>query len=386
MVDELNKTECTGCGACVNICPVQAIAMKEDKSGFSYPYISENCIKCHKCDSVCKSRLTRKNENMGQPITYAAWSKDESIRYESTSGGAFSEFAKEIINSNGIVVGAQYNSGNSVEHIIIKSIDDLKKIRQSKYVQSDIGSVFSDIKDYLNKNKTVLFCGCPCQVAGLYSFLEKKYENLITIDFICRGVNSPKAYKYWLKEIEDLEKSKVVNVWFKYKENGWKKSPRCTKIEFESGINKVYNQKENLFMEGYLTYDLYMRPSCGVCHFKGVPRQADITLADFWKISEALDDDKGTSMVLLNNKTGIQLMEKVKSNLYAYEQSFDEICAGNTYFNKSAKISKKSERFLSALDEMPFSAALKKFSYESLVYKTMKRIVWKSKQVFRCKR
>ncbi len=206
MVLWIEKNQCTGCASCANICPVNAIEMQSDSNGFEYPVIDKNvCIHCKACEQTCLKRMSKENGNHTIPKTYAAWSREEDIRFHSTSGGAFSELAKVILQKDGVVIGAEYEKENLVRHIVIKHTNELKKIRQSKYIQSSMGYVFREIKNYLNSGKSVVFCGCPCQVSGLYTYLEKEYSNLVTIDFICRGVNSPKAYKAWLSEIESHE-------------------------------------------------------------------------------------------------------------------------------------------------------------------------------------
>lgn len=381
MVSWILKNQCTGCAACVNICPVNAIEIKADDSGFEYPIINKNsCIHCNACEQVCLKRISKENNNRNIPKTFAAWSQEEEVRFHSTSGGAFSEIAKVILQKEGIVVGAKYNTKNLVEHTAIKQAEELEKIRQSKYIQSSIGYVFKEIKEYLQSGKMVAFCGCPCQVAGLYAYLGMEYEKLVTIDFICRGVNSPKAYRAWLSEIEQYAGSKAVKVWFKYKKNGWKKSPRCTRIDFENGKYRVFEQQDNLFMEGYLGYNLYMRPCCGECQFKGIPRRADITLADFWGLEKELDDDMGTSMILFNNNKGEILFEQAKLQLKFFERNFDEIFKGNTYFDKSVRIADKSSDFLKELDIDSFSKTLKKYTYIPIYIRITKKI----KEIF-CK-
>ena len=359
MVNQVRKSECTGCSACFNGCPTKAIKMVPDCMGFCYPVIGDECIGCYKCNIICNARINRTNLNLATPRTYAAWSKNSEIRYTSTSGGAFSEIAAVVLDKGGYVIGAQYGKHNSVEHAVVSKANDLLKIRQSKYVQSNIGDSFTHIRNLLVEHKHVLFCGTPCQVAGLYAFLGKDFDNLVTIDFICRGVNSPKAFQAWISEIEAKNRKQVKNIWFKYKADGWKKSPRCTKVTFEDGIEIIYSQEKNLYMEGYLTYNLYMRPSCGECKFKGTPRQADITLADFWKVDRELDDDCGTSMVLLNNEKGPKLFEKVAPRLNIHKKSFEDIYQGNLYFDKSVVLYQDSERFFKLLDSKPFSEALK---------------------------
>ncbi len=373
----LEKYECTGCGACQNSCVVKAINLVSDDLGFFYPVINDKCIDCNNCELVCESRLNNNNNNNNAPVpkTYAAWSLDNDIRFTSTSGGVFSELAQEIINQGGVVVGASYNSDNLVEHIIIEKNSDIAKIRQSKYIQSRINNVFQDIKTNLKKNYLVVFCGTPCQVAGLYAFLgENYYDNLITVDFICRGVNSPKAYASWLKEIELKQKSKVKKVWFKYKKYGWKQSPLCTRVDFENNTFKVFYQNDNLFMKGYLESNLYLRPSCGCCSFKGVPRKSNITLADFWGIEKKFDDDCGTSMLMINNDIGQKFFDQCKHRVMFHERAFNDTFANNACLYNSITINEKSEMFLKKLKNDNFSKLYKRVTKKSLLKSIINKI------------
>lgn len=296
------------------------------------------------------------------PQTYAVWSKNDEIRYNSTSGGAFSEFAKIILEENGIVVGAKYNKNNLVEHAIADTYEGIEELRQSKYLSSSLGNIYKIIKQELQNGRTVAFCGAPCQVAGLYSFLGKEYENLFTMDFICRGMNSPKAFKSWINEIEKKENSKVKKVWFKYKEGGWKTSPKRTRVDFENNSYHIYEGEKNLYMHGYLTSNFYIRPCCGNCQFKGIPRKSDVTFADFWGIEKVLDDDKGTSMLLINSEKGKKYFHKVKCNLNVYEKKFQDIFMGNPMFSVSAIVPKQGHNFLVDLDNMTFSEAIEKYT------------------------
>lgn len=378
----LNKDECTACAACANICPQNVIQMNNDRYGFSYPVISDGCINCNACQNVCDKRSLYADLNEKTPKTYAAWSQDEKTRFTSTSGGIFSELSHVILEKGGCIAGAQYNRDNMVEHVLIKDEEGLNRIRQSKYVQSDIGFVFREIKKVLEEGKLVAFCGAPCQVAGLYAYLGKKHDNLITFDFICRGMNSPKAYRAWLDELEKMQGSRVSRVWFKYKSGGWKKSPRCTRVDFINGNHIILDGNENLYMMGYLQGNLYMRPSCGNCQFKGAPRQGDITLADFWGLDEMIDDDKGASMVLVNNEKGAQLLDEVRERLTLYERSFDEIFAGNVCFDKSVEISPYSMKFLAGLDAIGFSKAMKRYGRMPIVTRAIKKIIRMRNRLF----
>ena len=317
------------------------------------------------------------------PDTYAVWSKDQNIRYCSTSGGAFSEFAKIILADGGLVAGAKYNDDNLVEHDLVDDYEGIEKLRQSKYLSSSLGDVYQKVKSELIIGKSVAFCGSPCQVAGLYAFLGKEYENLFTMDFICRGMNSPKAFKAWLSEIEQQEGSKATNVWFKYKEGGWKTSPTRTRIDFENGKFKVYEGEENLYMYGYLTSNLYIRPSCGKCRFKGVPRKSDVTFADFWGINKELDDDKGTSMLLINSEKGREYFNRISENLNVYKKDFNSIFSGNPMFTTSAQVPKKGHDFLKNLDNISFSENLKKYGGYSVQSSFWKQGINKVKQIIK---
>ncbi len=370
----LEKKQCTGCGACADACPKKAIRMEADDCGFIYPVIGESCVDCGLCEKTCAARGGHAKLHREEPNTYAAWTKQADIRYNSTSGGVFSELANVVLDRGGVVAGARYREDNMVEHTIVADRDGLAKIRQSKYIQSDPNGIYADVKKALADGKEVLYCGAPCQVAALYAYLGREYDNLTTADFICRGMNSPKAYREWLSEIEKNEGSRAKRVWFKYKDGGWKTSPRRTRIDFEDGHHVVFEGANNLFMHGYLTSNLYIRPSCGDCRFKGVPRQGDLTLADFWKVDPALDDDGGTSMVLVNSEKGDALFEEAKASLTCYPRDFAEIFAGNVCFSQSVRVPEKSEAFLRTLGTRPFSDVIREYTKVSFFRRVKRKI------------
>lgn len=337
---------CTGCGACENICPQNAIKMKRDAKGFLYPYIDENCIECGKCKEVCDKR-TEAEKKTEKPVVYAAWSKDEKLRFLSTSGGIFSELAMSVIHVSGVVSGAQYTEDCLVEHGIAEDISGIDRLRQSKYVQSDSKDIYKRIKQYLNSGKEVLFCGTPCQVAALQAYLKKEERsNLYTVDFICMGVNSPKAYLAWISGIEKEQGKKVRNVWFKYKKEGWKKSPFVTRIQFIDDTWVQIEGKKNKFMQAFLEKKTIIRPSCRKCQFKGISRKADITLGDFWGIEQSLDDDKGISMVMVNSKKGEELFHRITPGIYFHKRTVEEAVQGNVHLCNSVEMPKDADDFM----------------------------------------
>lgn len=371
----LSEEKCTGCASCYNACPVRAINMETNIYGFDIPVINEKCIDCNLCEKTCEKRNSFIKKNITIPRAYATWSKNENTRFSSTSGGTFSELAKYILAKNGYVVGAAYDENNMVSHKMISTVDELPLIVQSKYTESTIGNVFIDIKNKLNQNEYVLFCGTPCQGAGLKAFLRKEYDKLVVVDFICRGVNSKKVYRAWLDEIEFNRKMKVKRVWFKYKSNGWAKSPFCTRLDFEDETFEILEGNNNLYMSGYLGPNLYIRPSCSNCDFKGTKRVSDITLADFWGLDSSLNDDKGVSLVLISSEKGQNILNAISNNINLFERDFDEILSGNVCFKKSVSINKDSARFIRSLERKPFSKTIRKYTFKFKVKTKISRLI-----------
>lgn len=356
----IEEKDCSACGACQNICPKDALYLIENENGFSYPHIDTNkCIDCGKCQAVCPAKKRDKiafylENHSPKPQVFAAWSKNESIRFNSTSGGVFSELAHVILNQNGCIVGAVYDAKCTVFHQIEYNEPGLYRIRQSKYVQSEIRYIFRKVKKEILSERMVLFCGSPCQIAGLYSYLGENKDSryLITVDFICRGANSPKAYRAWLQSLEKEYGGRVERVWFKNKEEGW----NCfsTRVDFTNGAVYRKTRYEDLFMRSYLERNLFIRPSCTDCHYKGLPRYGDITLADFWKVDKEYDADKGTSMVLVNTEKGAEIFNRAAENLEIFERNLEEATKGNACLYNSVKAGKYStlffERLNSAID------------------------------------
>ncbi|PRR84095.1 Coenzyme F420 hydrogenase/dehydrogenase, beta subunit C-terminal domain [Clostridium vincentii] len=375
MIDTIKKELCTGCNACSNICPQNCIEMKDDKFGFRYPTVEyDKCIKCQLCIKTCPSlNKVSLNGKWTIPKIFAAWSLDEEIRFNSTSGGVFSELAKQIINNTGIVVAVRYNEKNLVEHCMIETEDEIKIIRQSKYIQSDIGFIYKVIKTKLLEEKLVGFCGSPCQVAGLLNFLGKPFDNLITFDFVCRGTNSPEAYLKYIDMLEKQYESKVKKVWFKNKTYGWNRF--STRIDFENGKTYIKDRYTDLFMRGYIEENLYMRPCCFDCKYKSFPRVSDLTLADFWgvrAIDPVLDPDKGTSLIMINSEKGNKIFNSIRKNILYRESTLEAAFSGNGCIAKSAIKNLKSDIFLEMLHTYSFDVCFKK-CVKSNILKRIKR-------------
>lgn len=364
MISRLAKNECTGCSACLNVCPRKCILMQDGQDGFLYPFIDESkCIHCNLCEKVCPSLNKINNKGKKDPIVKAAWSLDESIRFNSTSGGIFSELATTFLKDDGVVVGARYTENFLVEHYIIDKVEDVQILRQSKYIQSDKKNIFRQIKNLLMENKKVLFVGSPCEVGGLYSYLSSKYDNLITVDFVCLGANSPKVYLKFLEMLEEIYKSKIKKVWFKNKTYGWNRF--STKVEFENGTYYLKDRNHDYFMKGYIGENkFYMRECCTACRYKTIPRIADLTLADFWGIANKdgrLDADKGTSLVMLNSVEGMGLFEKLNSRIYSCNCELEDAIGGNPAIFNSVQLDARRSDFFYDLNHLRFDVLIKKY-------------------------
>lgn len=305
------KEHCNGCHACYNACPVHAISMQRDEEGFLYPVINpELCIGCGKCDKACPILDIPKQNSLDE--TYACYAKDSTEHQSSSSGGAFAVFAREILNHGGIVCGAAFDSNQGVFHILIDKISDLSQIKGTKYVQSTIGDAYQCVKENLETGREVLFSGTPCQVAGLKSFLSKEYENLLTIDLICHGVPSPEIWEKYLQEIASGEK--LAKVTFRNKTMGI--SHVTLDYLTKSGRLIQENYSDSLYIKGFLQ-NLYVRPSCCCCPFKGEKRCSDITIGDYWSAKEyhkEMVNDYGVSVIIIHSNCGRQLLDQCRPN------------------------------------------------------------------------
>ncbi|MBO5852165.1 MAG: Coenzyme F420 hydrogenase/dehydrogenase, beta subunit C-terminal domain, partial [Clostridia bacterium] len=217
----VDKSLCSGCSACLHICPKNSISMEPDKNGFLRPVIDETkCTNCGLCKKTCPV-LNKKEQQEKNVQAYAVINKDEGVRKDSSSGGVFTQIAKYVLSKNGVVFGALFDENFKVKHAYIESENDLIKLQKSKYVQSEIGVTYKEAKNFLDQGRFVLFTGTPCQIGGLQAYLKKPYDNLITQDFICHGVPSPKVWKKYIDKKKKVGNIKEVS--FKDKRTGWNK-------------------------------------------------------------------------------------------------------------------------------------------------------------------
>ncbi|WP_370840239.1 Coenzyme F420 hydrogenase/dehydrogenase, beta subunit C-terminal domain [Megamonas funiformis] len=378
MIEIKNKKDCCGCYACYNICPKECITMESDNEGFWYPKIDKDkCINCNLCEKVCPIINPVKRAN-SKKIAYAGINKDDQIRVKSSSGGIFSILAEYIIKNNGIIYGASFDENFNIKHKRILCNTDLDLLRGSKYVQSSIGDIYKQVKSDLESNRQVLFTGTPCQVEGLRSYLRKEYVNLITMDFICHGVPSPLVWKKYLEEMKKSKQENIKNIYFRNKDIGWKVF--SLKIIFDEKIY-INNLSKDLFMKGFLQ-DVYLRPSCYSCKFKKINRVSDITVADFWGIENILpkmDDDKGTSLIVIHSEKGEQLFDKLSETMILNEVNLNEAIKYNPSMIKSVKYNEKRNSFFAELNSVKALTDLirkyTKISFEKRAKNKIKSII-----------
>lgn len=354
--------QCTGCMACANACGKQAITININKEGFYRPQIcSDLCVSCMHCENICPIlHPVTSSHSIGQ--VYAAWHKDTKIRKESSSGGAFSAFAETIIEQDGIVVGAAYTDNLKVQHICITDKENLVRLRLSKYVQSEIGFVHQSIRKYLKQGKRVLFCGTPCQVAGIKALFPKE-EQLICMDFICHGVPSPMMLQHYIEWLTP-QIGEIIHINFRGKNKGWYDALRS--VTLKNGKKVLLKGKKDAFWVGFNNNN-NMQPICYQCRFVGMNRLADITIADFWGIGKQVpfghkdEIEKGVSMVLANNKHGLKFVEESKNKMTLIPRTLNEVFLRNQTILTPCKYPQNRSTFYSDLKRLSFDEMIVRY-------------------------
>lgn len=325
----VDSDHCCGCAACANKCPNHAIIMQGNEEGFLHPLVSvEKCIECKVCEQVCPGLNPIKRKN-SFPHAYIVQHKDDAIRRQSTSGGAFTAIATAILNKGGVVFGATMMEDYTVRHQSAHSIEELERFRNSKYVQSEIGCSYQEALCYLEDGRWVCFSGTPCQINGLYSFLGKDYSNLITVDFSCRAVPSPFVYLKYV-EYRKKQQNEARRIVFRDKKRGYSYSTLAwyaNEADQKNG-NSVYRKSSEadewlrLFLGG-----LCNRSSCNACFYQTPQRYSDFTLWDCWDVKSLApewDDNQGTTNVVVWSEKGLRMMDEMKSDIRYREYPFDQ--------------------------------------------------------------
>jgi len=361
-----NKENCTGCFACVNICPQNCLRMEETSIGHIYPLVDKDkCVNCGLCKQVCPQNKDLKKQE--KQIVYAAWSLDENERKISSSGGLAQYFSRRVIEVGGVVYGcSSVIERGEVKHVRCETIEELKALKGSKYTQSFINDTFLNCRKDLKDGREVLFIGTPCQIAGLRSFLGKEYENLLTIDLVCHGVPPQKLLFEHLQDVDF-----PISVSFRG-EDGYQ-----LKIFTKNEIVKR-SQFDDLYFIGF-NKALYYRESCYRCKYATKERVGDVTLGDFWGLGKNVpferDQRLGVSLCILNGKKGETFFERFKDGLFFEERSIEEAVEGNSNLRRSTYPHKNKELFEKTYEQKGFKKAAKKaLKFNIIKYKILKII------------
>lgn len=357
MNNHVSFQKCSNCGGCYNICPVNAITVRE--SGLFYtPILDESkCTHCGLCEKICPIENQVKTQNVH--CAYGAIHNDEEMLRKSSSGGVFTAIAESILSDGGVVFGAAYTE--DLKEVEMRSTQEvsLEELRRSKYVESKPGHSFREVKKYLENGTKVLYCGAPCQIAGLKSYLRKDFENLITCDFSCGGMPSHKIYRQWLEGIEKKLGAKVCEVNFRPKTYGW--NNYAIKVCTQNG--KVYSKWAfaDPYYDCFLGTHFSVRDYCLECQFSN-NHYADIILADFWKhraISKISNRNKGISLVITNSPKGEALISSLAKTLALTVLDVEKATYNLIDKTCSSEFLKRRENFIQQCEQEGFLAAVK---------------------------
>lgn len=346
MIQITDRSKCCGCTACVNACPAQCIVMRRDREeGFDYPVANPDlCLRCGKCEAVCP---------VLNPMEVVKPEQALAVRCEefvgcSSSGGVFPALAKAVIDDGGVVFGAVMERDFIVGHTEAETMEEVQRMRGSKYVQSDLYGTFMDAEQYLKDGRKVLFSGTPCQIAGLKKYLGKNYGNLLAVDTACHGVPGPGVWEMYVKALQGRVKSEIASVDFRDKSRSWRHYAMTCK-DSDNDVIRSVSADDDPYMALFMQ-DMTLRPSCYACPSRG-RSGSDLTLADLWSVAStqpALNDDRGVSGVLVNSDRGKEYIEIIKAET-KQELPLAAVMAQNGGFAESVPLPEKREEFFRGL-------------------------------------
>ena len=372
MIDRISVEQCTLCGSCYNACPVDAISFKTLYLDFLYPAIDNSrCVGCDRCEKSCPILADKQEPESGYPIAFAARSRDEEARRKSSSGGVFYELASEILSEGGYICGAVFDDHFHVKHIVSNTQKDLYRMMGSKYAQSDMGMCFRQIKTLLDEGKNVLFTGCPCQVAGLRTYIGRKHPNLLLVELICHGIPSDHMLQTYIGMQERKYGARLTRMEFRNKKKGWHNS--SVRMEFENGRVHSEPMTFDTYMQGYFR-GVTLKESCFSCQFRGFKSGSDLTIGDLWGAEISIpdmDDNNGLSAVIVNSEKGTLFLNRSKIIRRQFE--IDKILKYNQSLLTSFDEGAQRTAFYAYTERCDLEGAIETFFQETLLQKAKRK-------------
>lgn len=370
-LEEYNKSQCCGCGACELICPNECISMEFDEEGFLYPVLNaEECAQCGICKTHCP--IIKETRNLGVLSSYGLIHKDKKVTDNSASGGAFTAIAEYVLSREGIVFGCAFNKNIEAITVAVEKREDLYLLRGSKYVQCNTNKQFRIIEEMLEHGRYVLYCATPCQIAGLKAYLKKEYDKLILVDLFCHGTPSPGLFKKYIAWLGEKHKGKITEYSFRDKCYGWGTIGHfCTTKKYVLHGSDPYYYS---FLMGR-TY----RPVCYQCKYATTNRPGDITIGDFWGVEihhTNIPTENGVSAVLINTTKGQKVLEEIEKNTYCFHTILENISRYNGQLIHPTEKYAKRDRIYSYLNKWKFERLANRYLYsEPIMITRIKRAI-----------
>lgn len=350
MISITDKKSCCGCGACAQACGLNCITMVADAEGFLYPSVDlERCVECGACEKACP--VLHPEEKPEEITVFAARCSEEEIRKASSSGGVFSLLAEAVMAEGGAVFGAAFDGDFLVAHKMARNRQELGALMGSKYLQSRIGDTYLQAEALLKSGTPVLYTGTGCQIAGLKTYLKKEYDNLYTVEVLCHGVPSPRIWQKYLQWQKEKHQGQILAASFRDKSSGWRQY--SLRLDFDNGCQYSKPNAEEPYTKLFLS-EICLRPSCHDCKFRESRSGADLTIGDAWGIEKwmpEMDDDKGTSIVIVNTPKGQALLERVREYMELQQADAETVLANNMVYRKSVRPHPNRKKFFTALQK-----------------------------------
>ena len=381
MIDKVSVQECALCGACINACLECAIKLEKPYLDFEYPEIdAERCIHCDRCEEACPILGEKSGPEPGFPIAYAGMSREDAVRMRSSSGGVFYELAIQMLRDGGWICGAVFDEDFHVKHIVSNEQEDLLRMMGSKYAQSDMGLCYREIKEKLDQGDKVLFSGCPCQVAGLRTYLGNGHPDLLLVELICHGIPSDRMLQTYIGMQEKKYSARLKKLEFRNKDKGWHNS--AVRMEFVNGKHHSESMTLDTYMQGYFKC-ISLKESCFSCRFRGFASGSDLIIGDFWGAEVEvpdIDDNKGLSVIIVNSRRADDHL--VSSSIVCYPVKIDTVARYNQGLFRSFSAGALRAEFYTLVAQKGLEIAIKNYFQERPKHKLKRkmksalRIIW----------